>query len=168
MAIKISSTIVKLIRLANNNPNEHEANSAARRACKLLAEAIDSKPKVANRSYQDPYTSSDLYNYWEDIIRNAQNQRRETVRCNKCGGSVEEYNPQTFGQLCNKCKIENQKVYTDWGNTKDFWWYGPTENPKRTLKCTKCQAEKETIFKGIPAAFICNECQWNEYKESRR
>jgi hypothetical protein len=26
----------KLIKLANHNPNEHEANSAARRACKLL------------------------------------------------------------------------------------------------------------------------------------
>jgi len=28
--------IQKLIKLANNNPNDHEANSAARMACKLL------------------------------------------------------------------------------------------------------------------------------------
>lgn len=30
--------LIKLAKLANNNPNEHEANSAARRACKLIAE----------------------------------------------------------------------------------------------------------------------------------
>ena len=28
----------KLIALANNNPNEHEANAAARRVCKMLAD----------------------------------------------------------------------------------------------------------------------------------
>lgn len=30
--------IQKLVKLANNNPNENEANSAARRVCKLIAE----------------------------------------------------------------------------------------------------------------------------------
>jgi hypothetical protein len=30
--------IIKLAKLANNNPNEHEANLAARKVCKLLAE----------------------------------------------------------------------------------------------------------------------------------
>jgi hypothetical protein len=31
--------IKKLVKLANNNPNEHEANSAARMVCKLIEEA---------------------------------------------------------------------------------------------------------------------------------
>jgi hypothetical protein len=31
--------LTKLVKLANNNPNENEANSAARRVCKLIAEA---------------------------------------------------------------------------------------------------------------------------------
>lgn len=40
--------IVKLIRLANNNPNENEANMAARKACKLLGES-DFMPSTSRR-----------------------------------------------------------------------------------------------------------------------
>lgn len=31
--------LIKLVKLANNNPNEHEANFAARKACKLIEES---------------------------------------------------------------------------------------------------------------------------------
>lgn len=54
----------KLVKLANNNSNEHEANSAARRVCKLIAENnfeliggdAQSKPKFASRDAWDIVT----------------------------------------------------------------------------------------------------------------
>lgn len=52
--------IIKLTRLANNNPNENEANLAARKVCKLLAEAEFkfTQPPVTQVPYQ-PVTKSD-------------------------------------------------------------------------------------------------------------
>lgn len=50
--------LIKLVKLANNNHNEHEANSAARRACKLIAEGnykfseVKAQPKVEIRQPQ--------------------------------------------------------------------------------------------------------------------
>lgn len=45
----------KLISLANNNPNEHEANSAARRACKLIVELnINFKVRSASDKIPPP------------------------------------------------------------------------------------------------------------------
>lgn len=66
--------IIKLAKLANNNPNENEANSAARKVCKLLAEGnfnftnnTTSPPKQppftnSNRPYTPPQNFWDLFN----------------------------------------------------------------------------------------------------------
>lgn len=59
----------KLVRLANNNPNEHEANSAARKVCKILEE---DGFKSLNRPL-----SSDHYRGMADFIRDMQ---RDAVR----------------------------------------------------------------------------------------
>jgi|SRR5215831_3286560 len=73
--------ITKLAKLANNNPNENEANAAARKVCKLLAEANfkfekdkDTIPpptqKQQQANYTDPFSTEDLY----DILRNMGNR----------------------------------------------------------------------------------------------
>ncbi len=49
----------KLTKLANHNPNDHEANSAARRVCKMLEECNFTLTPVAK---DNPLT-------WNDIVR---------------------------------------------------------------------------------------------------
>jgi len=47
--------IIKLAKLANNNPNDNEANSAARKVCKLLEEG---KYVLSNNSNSNNSTST--------------------------------------------------------------------------------------------------------------
>ncbi len=74
--------IQKLIRLANNNPNDNEANLAARRVCKMLTDYLFpyipiSNPKVQSASSPpfDPY--QDLYNMMRDLKKNARKEQHQ-------------------------------------------------------------------------------------------
>lgn len=56
----------KLVKLANHNPNEHEANMAARRACKMLEESkFDLTPDhirvKPSKPYEDTYEAERAY-----------------------------------------------------------------------------------------------------------
>src|SRR5262245_10501112 len=79
----------KLIALANNNPNENEANTAARRVCKMLAEMkVNFKRNVASNkvppptprqqanpwAYDNPFASFDVD--MERIFRMVQEEAR--------------------------------------------------------------------------------------------
>jgi len=73
----------KLIALANNNPNEHEANSAARRVCKLLVELKvnfktrgASQPKPQPQSKQQDWSGfTDIFN--DDFIKRAREAKAQ-------------------------------------------------------------------------------------------
>lgn len=88
--------IKKLIALANDNPNENEANSAARRVCKLLIEvnftsrsASVPKPDIkynhtsnptSSPKGKDPFTYYDGTNfdtYYEDFVKRTSEARRK-------------------------------------------------------------------------------------------
>ena len=82
--------ITKLAKLANNNPNEHEANLAARKACKLIAEGNfkftnDSKSspipgyqpsQKQQEYYQSASNPSTGYNPYENFFRTRQERWR--------------------------------------------------------------------------------------------
>src|SRR6516165_11215196 len=63
--------IIKLAKLANNNPNDNEANQAARKVCRLLAEANfnfpahngdDSRRRPTPHKQDDWYDFNDIFN----------------------------------------------------------------------------------------------------------
>lgn len=64
----------KLIRLANNNPNEHEANAAARRACKMVAEDNFALLNNTVENLQDKYTvrTPPEARTWDDVKRSTE------------------------------------------------------------------------------------------------
>lgn len=66
----------KLIRLANNNPNENEANSAARKVCDLLKDE-DWKSYIPNK--QTEFNWQDYLKMMQDSIYNI-----PQVPCLKC------------------------------------------------------------------------------------
>jgi hypothetical protein len=60
--------LIKLIKLANNNPNDHEANLAARRVCQALAEDKFAALNSSVISHSNP--SSQVADDWMNMVRN--------------------------------------------------------------------------------------------------
>jgi len=84
--------LIKLAKLANHNPNEHEANSAARRVCQMLSEdnykALDNALKIQAQP-RDTYRGGT----WNDVHRSTEPQWRSTRPPPKDRYRGEEYNP---------------------------------------------------------------------------
>lgn len=183
--------VAALIRLANNNPSEHEANAAARKVCKLLAEykfvqnTVRAEPRPQpSRPYQSDFTQ-DMY---EDLLRKMrqygkkysdswrqnepphygrkeheqQKQREVYMRdCKQCKQKFMGLNPTE--DICPRCHYGFGPKQTD-----DAWrnWHQPYEKPeaeKKSRQCSKCGHTKMTSR--ITNIFVCNECQWNEFRE---
>lgn len=83
--------LTKLVKLANHNPNENEANSAARRVCKMIEDAkfrfVDSlgntirtpEPEFKSKRPDSPRPSrrqEEFYKMWEEFIRNSGRARQ--------------------------------------------------------------------------------------------
>lgn len=96
--------IIKLAKLANNNPNEHEANSAARKVCILLAEGGF---KFGNS--RSPFNPIPDYPKWEsDPLTDLMNQQAEILRRHQ-QEQVNKYkqNEQKVPKKsCRNCKQE--------------------------------------------------------------
>lgn len=140
----------KLTRLANNNPNDNEANLAARKVCKILEECsfILAESTIPPRSNYQPVS-------------------------NPCGNSTEDW---MYDYFVNYAKQANQRSY-DY-ETKDNWYEPPPyknyykEEPKpkpekRTLTCRKCKKKEESRFVGDESLFECNNCQWTAYTKTK-
>lgn len=94
--------IIKLAKLANNNPNEHEANAAARKVCQLLAEGnfnfglniertkepdFKSKYPPSDNPFKDVFYDSIINDVYEQYINNfyyGSRKEQKNKRVNKC------------------------------------------------------------------------------------
>lgn len=158
----------KLTRLANNNPNDNEANLAARRVCKMLEES-DWKilPEVKTAygkmnegqwaSPKPPDPNSDWFN------RQQHTQPRRPDNPNQEYDSSGRPKPPK-----SPPKQEPVKPPPGWNNpfekiNETFFneVFGRRKAPER-LKCTKCGNLKLTSFIGNPAVFICQDCNWSK------
>lgn len=137
MAIDIDK-IEKLIRLANNNPNDNEANLAARKACKMLADyKFNGQPTVTipkSPSQSSTYKKEPWAGFWDEVKRAKQETHRSnyygeyrrtppphetTKKCKNCG--------QTFSSwimdICQPCakKASDAGPTNNPGDMKDKW-----------------------------------------------
>src|SRR6266850_1935348 len=127
--------IIKLVKLANNNPNENEANLAARKVCKMIAEGDykfnnNSNLKSSILGYQ-PTKKQQEY-YWYEEAENNFNWK-ET--------KFDSSGPNWYDDPLPKPK-QYDKL-----NKKD-------------LRCIKCGDIVNTGFVGPPQVFVCTNCQW--------
>lgn len=158
----------KLVRLANNNSNEHEANLATRRACKLIEEGkfqFTSIPPMVNdtsvRTWNDvrrstesefrskPPTSSYGHNYYWEILEKLEKERvKNTARA----------------------QSERRVDYADYNNSNHpmYVFNERKKKEKRILKCKICGELKETLFVGLAELFECNECQWTTFNKREK
>jgi hypothetical protein len=137
----------KLVKLANHNPNEHEANSAARRVCRMI-EAEDFKftelppPSPSSPVYDEATNlTSDMF---EKMIRDIMERESRSRGFTRPSPDPIRYNPFT-------------KAYSPWEPPK------PEAKPERILNCRTCKKEVKTLFVGQPELFECNPCQWTAF-----
>ena len=93
--MELTEQVIKLIKLANNNPNENEANSAARLVCTLLSVHTDDKKTQDKASKFISCPRCLIGNF----IKGA-----EDYRCEKCHYtlSIFEFEKPKFGLTGNK------------------------------------------------------------------
>lgn len=123
----------KLTKLANHNPNEHEANSAARRVCKMLEEAnfslINYASETQRKFYEQPKSSTPT--------RNA-------------------YSKDIFDDLFRYMNYGEKRNYGDWIPKP------PPPKPKkeeRVLTCNECgRVCKTSSYDGLTRNFMCGTC----------
>lgn len=183
--------ITKLARLANNNPNDNEANLAARRACKLIEEGkfqfgldtskIVNKPTPNVRPQPEWYTNPfDAFNsyytqqkqrtaseYAQQQARQQQQQYTQEPpgRCKKCGAALDYLDILTNGRICNNCKLKDT-------NKSVKWEYGFNEastksksHEKIDVKCLFCK--KDFKRSSFTSDFVCHQCYVKKNKSEK-
>ncbi len=149
---KTLELLKKLTKLANHNPNDHEANSAARRVCKMLEDAnfnlvaTWNDTKKTREPYYPPVDRTPPPNYDPTNIN-----------------YNDFFNAFFGGRRGGKSDFHN---YGDWV-TWDTKTQTKPNKEKRTLTCKICKRKVETIFVGLEDVFECNACQWNAYTRSK-
>lgn len=180
--------LIKLARLANNNPNDNEANLAARKVCKLIAEGNYKFEKwPIGATYQNPFTgpvTQRPQGTWEGFRPSSAQQayqqqeaRQQQEEANRQRGQERPaYYDFSFDfdieKILEMLKNRNPDFYKQY--TEGTWEtpnytkapYNPfvgdrkPPRPKRKLKCSKCGDENETAFAGPPSLYLCYACQY--------
>lgn len=108
--------IIKLAKLANNNPNENEANAAARKVCVLLVEGhfkfndIQSNTK-SNTVYPNPsryyYQEPSFHEgAWTGFQYNYEPAKSVVYTCIRCASQVQaKYTPNPA--VCPYCLVKD-------------------------------------------------------------
>lgn len=139
--------ITKLVKLANNNPNDNEANLAARKVCRLIEEGgfkLQETPQPTAKRQEYHRDPAQTYN---DINRTRESFWKGT----KPTGPGFGFNWEGPSNLNDFLK----EYY------KNYPGFKPPSQQKeeRELVCVECKEKKKTKFVGLPECYICNECQ---------
>jgi len=164
--------IQKLIKLANNNPNENEANLAARKVCKMLVDYTFGQVKTA---------AAKVGGTWGDVVRSTEPRWsskpptgqgnpfyadfdwQEIIRKMKEDQAKQYTYDEEFIRKTNEEQAKRQKEYE-----YNRYWTGEKEpKPKRPLACKVCGTMIETAFVGVEATFECNSCIWDRYNRGK-
>jgi hypothetical protein len=178
--------LIKLAKLANNNPNEHEANAAAHKVCRIIEAgnykftqqepAGSAGPRTWNdvRRSEEPFWR-DTANPFADIINR---MRKEEERVKK-----EQDSRQRDEQEKRRAETFRTGFYSsvDWGTPPkpprqpmNWTWTGEDPDSKKRYKkdyvqknrdCTSCNTTKLTTDESEP--YICSNCQWIKWGEER-
>lgn len=168
--------INSLIRLANNNPNEHEANLAARKVCRMLESFHEwimlGAPKTAADKINQART-------WNDVTRSTEPQWRSKPQEPPDEESPFEtifedmfrrvkYRPFTGGFDWAKAPHKDAPEEPVWGPESDHPkarynpFTGEKEPRKQEIrKCVKCGLEIPT-YRINENPWICNPCHWKD------
>lgn len=156
--------LIKLVKLANNNPNDNEANLAARKVCRMIAEGDYkfNQPPISNPMGNSPppgYTPppSQGFNPFEDMLNYRwggfdQAKKEESWTSNPYEPRAKPYEPPTGYPINEYDPLTGKRK----------------EKPKRNLTCSVCKKDIWTIFQGLESVFECNTCIWEAYARGKK
>ena len=147
----------KLVALAHNNPNDNEANLAARRACKMLAEHKFELTTGIKSVNVRPVTYNDVTRSREPEFKS---KTQEPVRPHTPPRGTpwtweNVYNTPFWDELFKGTKSQRSPGGETWRDRDPN--YGYTNIPK---KCSKCGEEVDTTWIGPLDKFVCVNCKW--------
>jgi len=175
--------LIKLVKLANNNPNENEANLAARKVCKIIEEGkyqFNNKQPEQPKQPQYQAASNPTGNPFEDFLRYygrygspfdrhgqdfAQEQAKRDEQFRR--ENVEFKQKQADAQAKEAYKTyyydEGPQPFTqqDFKNVQDR-----QNKPKTKRTCSECGRDVLTTDTSA-IYFICNACRWIKYAEGK-
>lgn len=144
--------ILKLIRLANNNPNDNEANLAARKVCKMLADYKFNN--VANPFVVPPTT-------WNDVKRSTEPRWSSRPPPNN------PYNPYTARDFVSWFQEYTEQIKRDQPRGQPPISYD--EETKRKpyrdsydVACIICGKIVNVKHSRDSKTFKCATCAWQE------
>lgn len=174
----------KLVLLANHNNTEGEANSAARKVCRMIEEGgfkFDNDYKAPSSS---PFPGAKSWDFWEQIRKEQEEsaKRREASRQEEERKEEERKRKEEEARKNESFHYRGPKQYKPYGgghygtaydhifvdevdedfNFKDFY-----KKEKSNMKgegilriCVKCGLEVKTFDRGL--VFICFACKRKE------
>ena len=143
--------IIKLAKLANNNPSEHEANSAARRVCKLLAEGnfefgIVRTTTPDFQSTRPPWNSQPVDDVY-DILEELRRKRKATYQ-----RTAEQYRRGTW------TTPESQRDWYEQSQCTHNWVYVANKEQYLCIFCNKVETKQERHARK-PESKRCIHCR---------
>lgn len=145
----------KLVKLANNNPNDHEANSAARRACKLIEKSkfnFNDDIKSSTKFYEESQSAQDMW----DMLNNMRERAESETRYQKEQQQTKASKRDTH----NPFDIPYNPVDKPYYARKRERGFGNTVQP---LRCNTCKKIINSKFNGNPELFECVSCKWQRF-----
>lgn len=162
--------LIKLAKLANNNPNDNEANLAARKVCKMIADNNYQFNNIQAPFKQDPRTGPIT---WDDVKRSTEPFWRSNPYSGSPFSTDFEELLRKVEEARRKTREEAAKQYQEakryhYNPNYTYYWDPVSERNKRKTayeqklrKCTVCNEEKMSGDGKEP--YICGKCQWDKY-----
>ncbi len=177
-----------LIRLANNNPSEHEANSAARRVCQELAKNDFAwiRPVRTAADKINQHAKNYGAGTWADVKRSTEPEFRSKPP-DQAAYTSQSYDHfadfiRNYGQRggkswmgfdWDKAPHVDRQNEPSWDEETKGSWAKPNPNIKYDANgkrvrehaertCSKCGFKVDT-FRTTEEPFVCNPCHWKEF-----
>jgi hypothetical protein len=167
--------IKKLIKLANNNPNDNEANLAARKVCSMLKDhTFGTAPQTTRRSpydtgvnwsHVDPFAewfrsgpyreaSRSEYAQYRSKTQEPKQPKYEAPTRGRCASCQRIYPYFKDGAICKACRIRaNEEAKRNYKHPAD-----------EKIHCTQCRAEYIYSGQDMSLKFVCGSCQLKNMK----
>lgn len=174
--------LIKLAKLANNNPNEHEANAAARKVCRIIEAGnynftgaqtppVGSTGKNWNYQQHRPSPFEDIFTWARQQAAKESKERREEEE-KKRTQEAKQKEPTTergfYGRKDWDIPFGSPPPPMNWT------WSGEDPESKKRYKkdyiqknrdCAVCNTTKLTFDTTTP--YVCDNCQWRKWNDER-
>jgi hypothetical protein len=160
--------LTKLVKLANNNPNDNEANLAARKVCKIIEEGKFNFGGNGNNTNQ--HIPPKQPTTWNDVTRSTEPAWKPYYQ--PSANPINDWFKQYYQQSQQQNQQSQQDSYR-YGSGSSFDYGSDSAKskernhpPKRDIICTGCNKTFNSSY-NKPEPFLCNDCQWKKYEKEK-